>query len=89
MTPYIISVCSKAILTILYQDIIDTAGPLQLCAGEDSGREAAVHAICHMFEDPNTEALLLCWLMQLMHLILSIGRLLLGKPVSIFRLCPN
>ena len=49
-------IISKAILTILYQDIIDSAGPLQLCAGQDSGCEAAVHAIRHMFEDPIIEA---------------------------------
>ena len=33
----------KAILTILNADILDTVGPSQLCAGQDSGFEAAVH----------------------------------------------
>ena len=52
-------IVSKAILLVLRQDVIDCAGSLQLCAGQDSGCEAAVHAVRQMFEDDNTEALLL------------------------------
>ena len=37
-------------------DIIDAAGPLQLCAGQDA---AAVHCIRQLYGDNNTEALLL------------------------------
>ena len=37
----------------------DAAGPLQLCAGQDGGCEAAVHAMCSIFQDSETEAVLL------------------------------
>ena len=36
---------SKAVLVILGNDVIDATGPLQLCAGQDLGCEAAVHCI--------------------------------------------
>ncbi len=35
------------------------AGPLQLCAGHQSGCEAAVHAMRKLFNDPETEAIIL------------------------------
>ena len=36
---------AKAILAIVKPDIQDVAGSLQLCAGQISGTEAAVHAV--------------------------------------------
>ena len=50
----------KAILTILNSDIhvLDAASPLQLCAGQDSGCEAAVHSIHHLYSDPDNGLLL-------------------------------
>ena len=50
---------SKAILAIVGQDIIDAAGPLQLCIGFDGGCEIAVHSIRHLFANSETEAILL------------------------------
>ena len=38
---------------------MDSAGPLQVCAGQEGGCEAAVHAMRHIFEDPLTEGVLL------------------------------
>ena len=49
----------KAILSIINPDILEAAGPLQLCAGHDSGCEAAVHTIRHLYSDSNIEGLLL------------------------------
>ena len=40
-------------------DIQSAAGPLQVCAGHTSGIEAAVHAMKQVFENPETEAVLL------------------------------
>ena len=34
-------------------------GPLQVCAGQKGGCEAAVHSMRHMFQDSNTEGVLL------------------------------
>ena len=50
---------AKAILNITRQDIQDTAGSMQLCAGQISGIEAAVHAVRTLFHREETEALLL------------------------------
>ena len=40
-------------------DIQEVAGPLQLCAGQEAGCEAAVHAVQQMFESPDAEAVIL------------------------------
>jgi len=40
-------------------NIPEAAGPLQLCAGQDAGCEAAIHAMRSVFADENTEAVLL------------------------------
>ena len=52
-------IISKAILYILREDIQDVAGSSQLCAGQVAGLEAAVHAMNSVFEDVETEAVLL------------------------------
>ena len=52
-------IVSKAILNIIREDIQEAAGCLQLCAGQISGIEAAVHAVRALFEKEETEALLL------------------------------
>ncbi|XP_028417275.1 uncharacterized protein LOC114541674 [Dendronephthya gigantea] len=39
--------------------IMDSAGDLQLCAGQQSGCEAAVHAMSKIFEEEETDAVLL------------------------------
>ena len=52
-------IISKAILSILGQDVIEAAGPIQLCTGLDGGCEAAVHSLRQLFADANTEAVLL------------------------------
>ena len=45
--------------SLLKNDVIDATGPLQLCAGQDAGCEAAVHGIRHLYADTETEAILL------------------------------
>ena len=52
-------ITAKAILKIIGSDVVEAAGPLQLCAGQDGGCEAAVHAIRTIFQAPETEAVLL------------------------------
>ena len=48
---------AKAILTIAKTDIQDAAGSVQLCAGQISRIEAAVHAVDSLFQQENTEAI--------------------------------
>ena len=52
-------IMARAILSVLKDDIKKAAGPIQLCAGQESGCEAAIHALNQIFEDPNTDAVLL------------------------------
>ena len=55
MQGVIIIVCSISAHIGTYQ----AAGPLQLCAGQDAGCEAVIHAMRHVFGEVNTEAVLL------------------------------
>ena len=52
-------IIGKAILSIIRDDIQEAAGPLQLCAGQEAGCEAAVHAMQQLYESPDTEAAIL------------------------------
>lgn len=51
-------VMGRAILAVLKDDIMRAVGPLQLCAGQEAGCEAAIHAIHQIFDDPSTDAVL-------------------------------
>ena len=52
-------IIAKAVLSIVKLDVLEAAGSLQLCAGQDAGNEAAVHAMRAIFCDDSTEAVLL------------------------------
>ena len=52
-------IVGKAILTVVKHDILQAAGPLQLCAGQNGGCEAAVHAMNKVFQEPSTDAVIL------------------------------
>ena len=52
-------IIAKAILAATKVDIQEAAGSLQLCAGQISGIEAAVHAVDSLFQQEETEAILL------------------------------
>ena len=81
----------KAILVLLNPDILEAVGPLQLCAGQDSGCEAAVHFIRHLYSDSSTDGLLFVdasnafnslnrevALRNILHLCPSLGRVLVN-----------
>ena len=51
-------IIGKAIIQLLRNEILDAVGSLQLCAGQDSGIEAAIHAMQEVFNDTTTEAVL-------------------------------
>ena len=40
-------------------DVISSVGSLQVCGGHEAGCEAAIHAMHTIFEEENTEAILL------------------------------
>ena len=52
-------IIAKAILSVTRQDVQDVAGSIQLCAGQISGIEAAVHATQDIFQNDATEAIIL------------------------------
>ena len=49
----------KVVVHSIKEDIITAAGPLQTCAGLKSGIEASIHAMRLIFEDDETEGVLL------------------------------
>ena len=52
-------ISGKAILAVIKYDILEAAGALQLCAGQEAGSEAAIHAMCNVVQDEQSEAVLL------------------------------
>ena len=53
-------IIGKAVLATVKMDILETAGPFQLCAGWDTSCEAAIHAMRSVFsEKKSVEAILL------------------------------
>ncbi len=52
-------ILGKVILATIGDDIQEDAGPLQVCAGQQAGCEAAVHAMREISDDSITDAVLL------------------------------
>ena len=52
-------IIAKAVLSVIGGDIQEAAGSIQLCSGQTSGIEAAVHAMKQAYEDDAVEAVLL------------------------------
>ena len=52
-------IIAKAVLAVIREDVQDAAGSAQLCAGQISGCEAAVHSVRESFQLEDTEAALL------------------------------
>ena len=46
-------------MSVVKPDVIDASGSLQVCAGQMSGNEAAIHAMCNIFDTDDTDAILL------------------------------
>ena len=51
-------IIGKAIMKTVKPDLQEAVGSLQLCAGQDAGCEAAVHAMAHVFDEDETEAMI-------------------------------
>ena len=52
-------IVGKVNVSTLRDDIIISVGQLQVCAGQESGCEAAVHSMSKMYKEEHTEAVLL------------------------------
>ena len=51
-------IIGKAVVSILKDDILTTSGNLQLCSGQKSGCEIAIHAATEMFNDDENHGIL-------------------------------
>ncbi len=49
----------KALTKEFKQDFKEATGPIQVCAGHEAGAEAAIHAMQQVWEEENTEGILL------------------------------
>jgi hypothetical protein len=52
-------IIGKTITSFLKEEIKEAAGPLQVCAGHSAGAEAAIHAMSHVFDDEETDGIIL------------------------------
>ena len=52
-------IVGKSVMECTKDDISDATGNLQMCAGKEAGCEAAIHAMKHIFDEDDTEAVLL------------------------------
>ena len=52
-------IIAKAVLSVVGGDIQQAAGALQLCAGQISGVEAAIHSMRSIFAEDSSEDMLL------------------------------
>ena len=52
-------IIGKAVLSIMNPEIQEAAGSLQLCAGQPCGIESAIHAMRSIYEDDETDGILL------------------------------
>ena len=52
-------IIGKAILEVTKEDVREAVGNLQVCAGQQAGCEAAIHAMRQIYEEPECEAVML------------------------------
>ena len=52
-------IAGKAFVSVLKEDVIKCTGVLQIYAGQEAAIEAAIHLMNMMYEDENTDAILL------------------------------
>ena len=52
-------IMGKCVMHVTKPDVIDASGSLQVCAGQKSGSEAAIHAMRSIFDANETDAVLL------------------------------
>ena len=52
-------IIGKCVINIAKKDVVEASGSLQLCAGQKSGSEAAIHAMYTIFEADETDGVLL------------------------------
>ena len=52
-------IAEKVVMNMFKKDVMNDAGSLQVCAGQEAGAEAAIHAMYDIYNDEHSEAVLL------------------------------
>ena len=52
-------ILGKAVMSVTEKDVQKAVGPLQLCAGQTAGVEAAIHAMGSLLADSSSAGVLL------------------------------
>ena len=52
-------IVSKAAMSVFAEDVLESAGCVQICAGHKGGAEAAIHAVRQIFEENEDDAVVL------------------------------
>ena len=52
-------IIGKSVISVVKPELMESAGNLQLCAGQEAGCEAAIHAMEEIFKEDETDGLLL------------------------------
>ena len=52
-------IIGKAITNVLKPDLVKSTSPIQVCGGLAGGVEAAIHAVRRLYDDEDTEAILM------------------------------
>ena len=76
-------IAGKAVMAVVKEDVQTSAGSLQVCAGQAGGCEAAIHGMRTVFEDEETDAILL---IDAANAFNSINRDAMLKNIG--RICP-
>ena len=76
-------IAGKVFMSVVKGDIQDSVGSLQVCAGQAGGCEAAIHAMRTIYEEEDTDAVLL---IDAANAFNSINRLAMLRNIE--RICP-
>ena len=76
-------IAGKVVMEVVKGDIQETVGSVQVCAGQAGGCEAAIHGMRNVFEDEETDAILL---IDAANAFNSINRDAMLKNIS--KICP-
>ena len=74
----------KVVMNILQKEVINAAGSLQVCAGQEAGAEAGIRAMYDIYNNEHSEAVLL---LDAENAFNSINRNVILRNISV--LCPT
>ena len=76
-------IAGKVLMSVIKEDVQESVGSLQVCAGQSGGCEAAIHAMRTLYEEEDSDAVLL---IDAANAFNSINRVAMLKNIE--RICP-